>query len=57
MLPVQLSIKVKSHIMRDLKIMEKNSKLPIDELVSRAVLMFIATHSDFMGREPNQESK
>lgn len=48
--PVQLNIKLRSHIVRDLKCMEKNTKQSVDELVTKALLMFIATHNDFLGK-------
>lgn len=45
-----LTVNLKSHIIRDLRVMEKNSKIPVDELVTKALLMFIATHNDYLGR-------
>lgn len=48
--PVPLTVHLKAHIVRDLKEMEKNTKQPLDELVTKAVQMFIATHSDYLGR-------
>jgi len=48
--PTPLTVTIKAHIIRDFKEMEKNTKLSMDELVSKALLMFIATHSDFLGR-------
>ena len=48
--PTPLNATVKAHIVRDLKEMEKNTKIPLDELVTKALLMFIATHNDFLGR-------
>jgi hypothetical protein len=50
LVPTPLTINLKSHIVRDLKLMEKNTKQPINELVTKALLMFIATHNDFLGR-------
>jgi hypothetical protein len=49
--PTQLTVTLKAHIVRDLKEMEKNSKQSVDELVTKALLMFIATHSDYVGRK------
>jgi hypothetical protein len=46
--PVTLNLR--SHIVRDLKSMEKNTKQSVDELVTKALMMFIATHNDFLGR-------
>jgi hypothetical protein len=48
--PTPLTINVRAHIVRDLKLMEKNSKQSVDELVTKALLMFIATHNDYLGR-------
>jgi hypothetical protein len=47
--PQQLTLKLRSHIVRDLKEMERNTKRSIDELVQTALLMFIATHNDYLG--------
>lgn len=49
-LPTQLSVKLEKHIVDDLKTMEKNTQMSVDELVRKAVLMFIATHNDYLGR-------
>jgi hypothetical protein len=48
--PVPLTVNLRSHIVRDLKEMEKNTKQTVDELVTKALLMFIATHNDYLGR-------
>jgi hypothetical protein len=48
--PVHLTLTLKAHIVNDLKRMEKNMKQPIDEIASKALLMFIATHSDYLGK-------
>ena len=48
--PTALQLKVRSHIVRDLREMEKNTKISVDELATKALLMFIATHNDFLGR-------
>ncbi len=47
--PSALHLTVRSHIVRDLKEMEKNTKMSVDELATKALLMFIATHNDFLG--------
>ncbi len=47
--PTPLQVTLQAHIVRDLKTMEKNSKMPVDELVTKALLMFIATHNDYLG--------
>jgi hypothetical protein len=48
--PAPLTVTLKTHIIRDLKEMEKNTKQPVDDLVTKALLMFIATHNDYLGR-------
>jgi hypothetical protein len=52
LVPTPLNLTLKAHIVRDLKQMEKNTKIPVDELVTKALLMFIATHGDYMGHRP-----
>lgn len=47
---VPFTVNVRAHIARDFKQMEKNSKIPVDELVTKALLMYIATHNDYLGR-------
>ena len=49
-LPTPLTLNLPAHIVRDLKEMEKNTRQPVDALVTTALKMFIATHSDFLGR-------
>ncbi len=46
----QLTLNLPSHIVRDLKVMEKNTKQSVDDLVKTSLLMFIATHNDYLGR-------
>jgi hypothetical protein len=48
--PAKLTVTLRSHIIRDLKEMEANTKQPIDDLITKALLMFIATHSDYLGK-------
>jgi len=48
--PVPLQVNLKSHIVRDLKTMELNTKIPVDDLVTKAVQFFIATHNDYLGK-------
>jgi hypothetical protein len=38
-----------AHIVRDLKAMCENTKIPVDKLVTTALQMFIATHNDYLG--------
>lgn len=44
-----LQVTVQAHIVRDLKAMEKNTKIPLDQLVTTALQMYIATHNDYLG--------
>lgn len=48
--PTDFSVKLPAHVVRDLKEMEKNTKQPVDRLVTTALQMFIATHSDYLGK-------
>lgn len=48
--PTPLTIQVPAHVVRDFKEMEKHSKQSVDQLVTTALLMFIATHSDYLGK-------
>ena len=52
-----LTVRLKTHIVKDLKEMEKNTKRPMDDLVTTALLMFIATHSDYLGRSRLSEKR
>jgi len=47
--PTPLKVTLKAHIVRDLKTMEGNTKMSVDDLVSTALQMFIATHNDYLG--------
>ncbi|MBY0370003.1 hypothetical protein K2X33_04905 [bacterium] len=47
--PTPLKVTLQAHIVRDLKAMESNTKIPVDEMVSTALKMFIATHNDYLG--------
>ena len=49
LVPTPLQVTLKSHIVRDLKEMEKNTKIPVDDLITTALQMFIATHNDYLG--------
>lgn len=48
--PEKLTVTLRTHIVKDLKTMANHTKTPVDELVSTALLMFIATHNDFLGK-------
>jgi len=49
-IPTPLNLTLQAHIVRDLKAMEKHTKIPVDELATKALLMFIATHNDYLGK-------
>lgn len=49
--PTKLAVTLAAHIVNDIHKMEKNLNVPADELVRKALLMFIATHSDFLGKK------
>ncbi len=48
--PTAMTVKLEKHIVEDLKTMAKNTSMPVDELARKALLMFIATHNDYLGR-------
>ena len=48
--PIAVTVKLEKHIVDDLKTMASNTKMPVDELVRKALLMFIATHNDYLGQ-------
>ena len=48
--PTQVTLTLPAHIVRDLKVMEKNTKRPVDDLVKTSLMMYIATHNDYLGR-------
>lgn len=48
---IAFTVNLKTHIVNDLKTMEKNSKKSVEELVTTALLMFIATHNDYLGKK------
>lgn len=47
---VPFTVNVRASIVRDFKQMEKVAKIPVDDLVTKALLMYIATHNDYLGR-------
>ncbi len=49
LVPTPLQVRLSAHIVRDLKTMESNTKIPVDQLVTTALQMFIATHNDYLG--------
>ena len=48
--PTAVTVKLEKHIVEDLKTMANNTKMPVDELVRKALLMFIATHNDYLSQ-------
>jgi hypothetical protein len=44
-----INLKLANHIIEALKMMEKNTKISVDDLTAKALLMFIATHNDYLG--------
>ena len=50
LVPTPLTVTLEAAVVRSLKEMEKNTKQPVDALVTKALKMFIATHSDYLGR-------
>lgn len=47
---VTLNVNLCAHIVRDLKLIETNAKIPVDEVVTKALKMYIATHGDYLGK-------
>ncbi len=47
--PTDLSLKIPTHVVRDLETMSRNTGRTIDDLVTTALKMFVSTHSDFLG--------
>lgn len=48
--PTSLTLQLPQHIVADFKLMEKNTKISVDDLCKKALLMFIATHNDYLGK-------
>lgn len=44
------TVRIPNHIIRDFELMEKQTKQTVDALVTKALLMFIATHNDYLGK-------
>jgi len=44
-----LSVNLPSYVIKDLKAMEQYTHQSLDTLVLKALQMFIATHSDYLG--------
>lgn len=52
--PTQITVSLPQHIVKALQTMEQNTKRPVDELIKTSLLMFIATHNDFLGINRNK---
>lgn len=50
--PTKLEVELPRHVVDDLKAMEKHTKIPLNQLMNTALLMFIATHNDYLGLRP-----
>lgn len=50
LVPTPITVTLEAAIIRTLKDMEKHTKQPVDVIVTKALKMFIATHSDYLGR-------
>ena len=47
--PTPVSVKVPTHIARDLETMSRHTGRTVDDLVTTALKMFVSTHNDFLG--------
>jgi len=45
----QITLTLPEWIVKDLKTMEQNTKKSVDDLVKISLMMFIATHNDYLG--------
>lgn len=50
-----LEVVVPDWIIQDLKVMEQNTKKPLKDLVKTSLMMFIATHNDYLGIKPSSK--
>lgn len=50
-----LEVTIPEWIIQDLKVMEANTKKPLKELVKTSLMMFIATHNDYLGIKPSSK--
>lgn len=53
--PTQITLTLPYWIIRDFKAMEKNTKKSVDDLVKTSLMMFIATHNDYLGINRNSK--
>jgi len=45
----ELKVMIEAKLMADLELMSKNSKVPVQDLVTIAVKRFKSSHADYMG--------
>lgn len=50
-----LEVTIPDWIIQDLKVMEANTRKPLNELVKTSLMMFIATHNDYLGIKPSSK--
>ncbi len=48
--PTQITLTLPAHVVRDMELMARNTKRPVDELVTISLKMYIATHNDYLLR-------
>ncbi|NBT58778.1 hypothetical protein EBT16_08350 [bacterium] len=51
----ELVVHLPEWIVRDLKTMERNTDRGVDELIKTSLMMFIATHNDYLGVNRNSK--
>lgn len=50
---LQITLSLPDWMIEDLKTMEKNTQKSVNELVKTSLMMFIATHNDYLGVNPH----
>lgn len=51
----QLNVSLPAWIVQDLEQMSKTTQRPLDELIQTSLMMFIATHNDYLGKNKNNQ--
>jgi len=51
----QLNVSLPTWIVQDLEQMSKTTQSPLDELIKTSLMMFIATHNDYLGKNKNNQ--
>lgn len=51
----QLNVSLPAWIVQDLEQMSKTTQRPLDELIKTSLMMFIATHNDYLGKNKNNQ--